>query len=186
MIRNISPLFFLFLFSATSFAQTDANANSTLSERYVSPALLSLQQEEAEVIYFEQQLKQLKAAFAANKQGEVIVRESAVVMALRTEVDQLSLKLAADAAQTERRKSASSGAITRAASPDEAPARDPFADATTPDEINYETMVYTLGAFERHAFDPSKPEEAARDFAKLDKILKIMQDSLAALKAARQ
>lgn len=187
MIRNLIPLciFCCLAFGAT--AQTEASTALTISnDRFVSPVDANVQQETVEVEYFAHQLAQLKEAYAANNFSNIAVRESAVLMALRNEINQLELKVASDAAQTERRKSASSGQLTRAASPAEAPARDPLADATTPDEVRLETMQYTLAAFERHAFDPSKPEDAARDFAKLDNILKIMQEALAELKAIRR
>jgi hypothetical protein len=187
MIRNLIPLFLLCLFSNLLSAQVDANgALATQPERYVAPVDANLRQEAVEVEYFASQLAQLKEAYAANNATNLIVRESALVLAMRNELSQLELKLAAQSAQTERRKSASSGQLTRAATPEEAPARDPLAEAVTPDEIRFETIQYTLAAFERHAFDPAKPEVAARDFAKLDQVLKIMQEALAELQAIRR
>jgi hypothetical protein len=184
MMRHFFYLLFVIISPFCLNAQTDNHAVS--QERYVSPALLNLQHEESEVAYYSHHLKLLKAAFAEKNISEIIVHESAVVMALRNEVDQLSLKIAANSAQMERRKLAGSGTITQAAKPEEAPARDPFAEASTPDEARYETMSYTLAAFDRHAFDPGRPEDAARDFEKLDKVQKIMEEALAELKSARQ
>ena len=155
-------------------------------DRQVSPADASLQQAAVEVEYFAQQLSLLKEAYKANNSSNIVVRESAVLMALRNEINQLEFKLAHDAAQAERRKSASSGQITQAATIQDAPARDPLAEAVSPDEVRFETMQYTLAAFERHSFDPGKPEEAARDFAKLDNILKIMREALAEQQVVRQ
>ena len=40
------------------------------------------------------------------------------------------------------------------------------------------------GTLDRHAFDPSKPEDAAPYFAKLDNFQKIMQEALAELHGA--
>jgi hypothetical protein len=187
MMRNIAPLFLICLFSNLLSAQNGAEGNAPLHpDRHVSPADVSMRQEAAEVEYFGLQLSLLKQAFEAKNASNIVVRESAVLMALRNEINQLELKLSADAAQTERRKTASSGQISAPANLGEAPARDPLADAVTPDEKRFETFQYTLAAFERHSFDPSKPEEAARDFAKLDKVLKVMQEALAELQAARR
>ena len=52
-------------------------------------------------------------------------------------------------------------------------------EATATTKIRLESMNLTLAAFEAHAFDPSKPEIAARDFAKLDEFLKLMLQELA-------
>lgn len=183
MIRILIPLFFLFAFFTTSFSQRDAGAISLEPTRYVSPVDLNLNQETVEVEYYAKQLSLLKEAYAAKDAGKIAVYESAVLMCLRTEINQLELKLASETAQNERRKSAASGTLTPPSSPDDAPARDPLADAVTPDEVRFETLQYTLAAFQRHSFDASKPEDAARDFAKLDKIQTLMQEALAELKA---
>ncbi|MDO8367830.1 MAG: hypothetical protein Q7T20_13595 [Saprospiraceae bacterium] len=47
-------------------------------------------------------------------------------------------------------------------------------------------MTAILAAFEAHAFDPARPESAARDFAKLDEFLKIMQEELESLKIIKR
>ena len=188
MIRNLIPLCFICLFSSFLSAQTPTTGTTANAhpERNLSPADASLQQDEAEVAYFAHQLALLREAYAANNASTLVLHESAVLMALRNEINQLELKLSTQAAQAERRKSASSGQLTQAAKPEEAPVRDPLADATTPDEIRFETMQYTLAAFERHSFDPSKPQDAARDFAKLESVLKIMREALAESKVVRQ
>ncbi len=185
MMHSVTSLFLICFFCNALLAQTDANG-TVRSERYVSPADASLRQDIAEVDYFASQLEQLKAAYAANNVSAMIVRESAVIMALRNEINQLELKLAENTVQAERRKSAGSGQINAAIPSTEAPARDPFAEATTPDEIRFETMKNTLAAFERHSFDPGKPDDAARDFAKLDNVLKIMREALVAGQPIRQ
>jgi hypothetical protein len=177
MIRNLILLPLICLFSNA------LNAQEHPDRIQISPEETLLKQETAEVQYYAQQLSNLKAAFEAKDNGKIAVYESAVLMSLRNEINQLDLKLATHAAQAERRKLAGSGEITQAASPAEAPRRDPLADATTPDEIRFETLTYTLAAFDRHAFDPSKPEAAAKDFEKLDAVLKIMEEALAELKA---
>lgn len=189
MIRNTLTLFFICFLTNLLLSQNDgstAESRALYPERYISPLDANLHQEEVEVEYFAHQLSQLKDAFADNNSSNIVVRESAVLMALRNEINQLELRLASDAAQAERRKTASNGTMTTESSANQAPARDPLADATTPDEVRFETFQYTLAAFERHSFDPGKPEEAARDFAKLDNVLKIMQDALAELKAIRR
>ncbi len=177
MIRNLIPLL-LFCLCANAL-----NAQEHPDRIKISPEETLLRQETAEVQYYAQQLANLKAAFAAKDNGKIAVYESAVLMSLRNEINQLDLKLATHAAQAERRKLASSGQITQAATAEEAPRRDPLADATTPDEIRFEALAYTLAAFDRHAFDPSRPEDAAKDFEKLDAVLKIMEEALAELKA---
>ncbi len=177
MIRNLVLLLFICLFSNALTAQEHPDRIA------ISPEQAQLQQESVEVQYYAQQLANLKTAFAAKDNGKIAVYESIVLMSLRNEINQLDLKLSTHAAQAERRKLASSGQITQASTPEEAPRRDPLADATTPDEIRFEAMTYTLAAFDRHAFDPSKPEEAAKDFAKLEDVLKLMEEALAELKA---
>lgn len=183
MTRFFIPLFLICFFSSLLSAQTDASSNvSARPERQASPRETMLKNEAAELSNYSYHLAQLKEAFAANNAGKMAVEESIVIMALRDEISQLNVKLAAETAQAERRKSASSGQLTQAANPEEVPARDPLADAVTPDEIRLEQMQYTLAAFERHAFDPSKPADAARDFAKLDKVEEMMRKALAELK----
>lgn len=177
MIRNLIPSLFICLLSSNITAQNHSDRIA------ITPEEAELQQEAVEVQYYAQQLANLKAAYAAKDDGKIAVYESAVLMSMRNEINQLDLKIATHAAQAERRKLAGSGQLTQAATPEEAPRRDPLADATTPDEIRFETLTYTLAAFDRHAFDPSRPEDAAKDFAKLDAVLKIMEDALAELKA---
>ena len=50
------------------------------------------------------------------------------------------------------------------------------ASTTEPNNSSLAKMNATLAAFEGHAFDPAQPEAAARDFAKLDEFLKMMQE----------
>ena len=186
MKNKFKFLALLLLFVQLLSAQSDRSSVSLERRSYISPLELNLEQEAAEVTYYAHWLGLLKEAYAANDMGKVISYESAVMMGLRTEINQLELKVASETAQTERRKSASSGQIVSGSSPDDAPARDPLADPVTPDEVRLETMQYTLAAFERHAFDPADPAAAARDFEKLDKILVIMQEALAELQAIRK
>ncbi|MBL7826993.1 MAG: hypothetical protein JNJ57_10210 [Saprospiraceae bacterium] len=182
-MKHILSLLSIFFICITfSTAQTDGQG-SVAPRQYLSPLEVKLEQEESEVQYYKKWLGELKAAYQAKDMGKVASYESAVLMSLRNEINQLELKIDSEAAQTERRKSAYSGQLTPVSSPDEAPARDPLAEAVTPDEIRLETMKYTLAAFDRHAFDPGTPEVAARDFAKLDKIQVIMEEALAELKA---
>ena len=184
MIRNLIPLFLICLFSSALMAQINASTDPARErDQTPTPAVAHLNQETVEVQYFFQQLANLKAAFAAKDNGKIAVYESAVLMGLRNEINQLELKLATESAQAERRKLATSGQINQAATAEEAPKRDPFAEATTPDEIRFEALQYTLAAFDRHSFDPSKPDDAARDFEKLDKVQKIMEEVLAELRA---
>lgn len=181
---------FRFFFSAVSFffffnvlaAQTDNAPTRPLPVQYLSPVDANLHNETKEVEGFARKLAALKTAFAEKETSRIIAYESYLLEAMRQEADQMAAKATAESAQAERRKSASSGQITTAAKPDEAPARDPFAEATTPTEIRLEKMTYTLAAFDRHAFDPAQLEAAARDFAKLDEFLKIMQEELEELK----
>lgn len=177
-------IYLLALLCSTQLLVAQSNRDVSLERRsYISQVDLNLEQEASEVTYYAHWLNQLKTAYAAKDMGKIISCESAVLMGLRNEINQLELKIASETAQTERRKSASSGQITAGSSPDDAPARDPLAEAVTPDEVRLETMQYTLAAFERHVFDPADPEAAARDFAKLDKIQVIMQEALAELQA---
>src|SRR5690349_24014548 len=180
-------LFILCTFSSTLYSQADDSARKQLyPDRYQSQQEADLHQQEMEVEYFAQQLALLKEAVATNNAGNIAVRESAVLMALRKEMNQLEVRIAADANQAEQRKSAGSGVINQAPTVRETPTRDPLAEPVTPDEKRFEAMEYTLAAFDRHSFDPAKPDDAARDFAKLDNILSIMREALAELKAARK
>ena len=52
------------------------------------------------------------------------------------------------------------------------------ASTIEPNNSNLAKINATLAAFEGHAFDPAQPEAAARDFAKLDEFLKMMQEGL--------
>lgn len=58
-------------------------------------------------------------------------------------------------------------------------------DRTPAAKARLEKMSQTLASFQQHAFDPAQPEAAARDFAQLDDFLKIMQEELETLKAAK-
>lgn len=148
----------------------------------LSPVDANLQKETSEVESFARNLAALKAAYANKDASKTIAYEAYVLRGMRDETDQMIERAAAESAQAEHRKNASSGQITGAIPVENAPARDPFAEATTPTEIRLEKMQYTLAAFERHSFDPGQPEAAARDFAKLDAFLAILQEELAELK----
>lgn len=56
------------------------------------------------------------------------------------------------------------------------------AGASGATKARLEKMNQILGAFEAHAFNPEKPEDAKRDFVQLDDFLKIMQAELEELK----
>jgi hypothetical protein len=145
-----------------------------------------LQQRANEVTAFAEHLASLKAAYQQNDARVMNAERVYLMNAMRREIDQMDQKALAEAARAERRKSASAGQLTPPAKTEEAPKRDPFADATTPAEINLEKMQYTLAAFGRQSFEPGQPEKAAQDFAKLDEFLKIIQADFDALKRSRE
>ncbi|MCB0525406.1 MAG: hypothetical protein H6576_10140 [Lewinellaceae bacterium] len=174
--------YYLFLlasfFLTQALAQTDADIPA---DRYKTDQEIKLNQEMVEVEYYTLQLSKLKEAFAAKDISKTVVLESAVLMALRNEINQLELKLAEESAQLQRRRTASSGQINGGDEPVQLTARDPFAEPVTPDEKRLETMQYTLAAFQKHSFDPAQPEQAKLDFEKLDKIQQIMEEALSEL-----
>lgn len=180
----ILPLFAVFFGTTNLCAQQNAPR----------PTMQSLRAEDAflqrrinEVTAFAEHLTSLKAAYQQNDARVVNAERVYLMNAMRREIDLMDQKALAEAARAERRKSASSGQLTQAVKTKEAvPKRDLFAEATTPTEINLEKMQYILAAFDRQSFDPSQPEKAAQDFAKLDEFLKIVQDDFAALKRARE
>ena len=186
MFRYFFPLFSCCLFFNALNAQTDSAPTERSTMQSLSPVDANLVKETNEVESFARKLASLKTAFAEKDASRIIAYEAYILRGMRDETDQMTAKAAAESAQAERRKSASSGQITPAAKPEDAPARDPFAEATTPTEIRLEKMTYTMAAFERHTFNPAQPEVAARDFAKLDEFLKIMQDELEDLKKVKQ
>lgn len=185
MLRLIFSLSASLLFFTTLIAQTDSAPGSRLTVQQFSPEAANLHQETIEVEGFSRNLTSLKTAFAEKDAGKIVAYEAYILRGMRTETDQMIAKAALESAQAERRKSATSGQITPPAKPEEAPARDPFAEATTPTEIRLEKMTYIMAAFERHAFDPAQPQAAARDFAKLDEFLKMMQEALTELKQTK-
>jgi hypothetical protein len=175
----------LFLFIPLTFnvlsAQTDQATTRQKAVEHLSPVDANLQKETAEVAFFAERLQLLRAAFEQKDLGKVVAYEAALLGSMRVEIAQMEAKAAAESARAQSRKQASSGQLTPAPDPANAPKRDLFAEATTPTEIRLEQMQYTLAAFERHAFDPAKPDEAARDFAKLADFQKIMEMELAEL-----
>ena len=62
---------------------------------------------------------------------------------------------------------------------------EPGADTDPVTKSRLEKMNNTLAAFEAHAFDPSKSQAAAADFAKLDEFLKIIEEALADYKNSK-
>ena len=186
MLRLSLSFFAILLFINGLTAQTDAASTERLTAQMLNAVDADLNKETQEVEDFARKLASLKAAFAEKDASKMVAYEAYVLRGMRIEADQMLAKANTEAAQTERRKTSNTGQITPPAKLEEAPARDPFAEATTPTEIRLEKMTYTMAAFERHTFDPAKPEAAARDFAKLDEFLKIMQEELAELKKTRQ
>lgn len=136
------------LFSVSVRAQTD---NMGQPRRYPSVEEVRLEQESAEVQNYASWLAQLKTAYSERDMGKIAVCESAVLMSLRLEINQLS--------------AVAGGAYSSAS-----------------DRSRLELMRRTLVAFDGHAFDPDKSENAARDFAMLDSVLVVMQEALAEIK----
>lgn len=184
MLRFSISIFSFCLFINGLHAQSTESTSARTTTQSLSAVDANLQKESEEVATFARKLAALKTAFAEKDASRTVAYEAYLVNAMRRETEQMSAKATTESAQTERRKSAASGQITPAARPEDAPPRDPFAEATTPTEIRLEKMTYTLAAFERHAFNPAEAEAAARDFAKLDAFLTIMEDELAELKKA--
>lgn len=181
---------FLFLFilsgaCATVSAQETTHSSTDRRIVYKSPLDEDLAKQTFEVEYFAKHLDMLKTAFAAKDPSKVVANESVLLNAMRIEIQQTEDKVDSEKIQAERRKNASSG-TPNAARPSERPKRDPLADAVTPAEQHLESMRTIMGAFQRHAFDVSKPADASRDFAKLDEFLKIMQEELLALKTIQE
>jgi len=173
------PLFFTA--SLLSGQENPANAAPSREVRYKSPLDADIAKETYEVEHFAKNLGLLKSAFEKQDISGIVANERAILEAMRMETQQLEDKVAGDKIQAERRAKASAGEPLPGGAA-QRPKRDPFAEAETTSEQRLETMRYTMLAFERHAFDPGKPEDAARDFAKLDAFLKVMQEELADLK----
>lgn len=166
-------------------AQDNAQPAPTSREvRYKSPLDEDLAKESFEVDYFAKHLARLKDAFDKKEMSNIVANEKVILESMRMETQQMEDKVAGEKVQAELRKNAASG--TPSTAKGERPKRDPFADAETVSEKRLETMRYTMGAFERHSFDPANPAQAAKDFVKLDEFLKIMQDELGELKKVRE
>jgi hypothetical protein len=180
MFRFAFILLVSLFFAQAAVAQADVTA-PRVTKQSLTPAQATLLDETSEVEAFARKLELLKIAFAEKDPSRIVAYEAYVLSAMRQETDQLSARVVMDAAQTERRKTAAGGQITPPAKIEEAPARDPFAEASTPTEARLEKMQMILASFERHAFDPAQPEAAARDFAKLDEFLQMMREDLARL-----
>ncbi|MBC7775676.1 MAG: hypothetical protein H7246_09575 [Phycisphaerae bacterium] len=149
MFRILFSLLFTCLFFNGLNAQTDANTNGRLTVQQLSPADANLHTETAEVEGFARMLAALKTAFAEKDASRTVAYEAYILRAMRDETDQMSVKATAESG-----------------------------DASSLSKIRLEKMTNTLAAFEAHAFDPAKPDAAARDFAQLDEFLKIMQEEL--------
>lgn len=185
MFRFSISLLITLLFNFAAQAQADVTAPRP-TKQSLTPAEASLLDETSDVAAFARKLELLKIAFAEKDASRIVAYEAYVLSAMRQKTDQIAARSVLEAAQTERRKSASSGQITPPAKVEEAPARDPFAEAVTNTEIRLEKMQMILASFERHAFDPAQPEAAKRDFAKLDEFLQLMRDDLARLQPEKK
>jgi hypothetical protein len=138
-------------FSVGAQAQTD---NTGQPRRYPTVEEVKLEQEASEVQNYASWLAQLKTAFSERDMGKIAVCESAVLMALRLEINQLAAVAGGEY-------------------------------GSTSDRSRLEAMRRTLVAFDGHAFDPGKPENADRDFAMLDNVLVLMQEALAEIKSRK-
>jgi hypothetical protein len=186
MMKSILPLVcLLFAVVANLQAQESAQASIDRKIQYKSPLDEDLAKKQFEVEYFTKHLEMLKIAFASRDASNIVANESILLGAMRIELQQMQDKVDGEKIQSERRKHASDGNLSMAA-PAERPKTDPLADPETPSEKRLESMRYVMGAFQRHAFDPGKPEEAKRDFAKLDEFVNIMQEDLAELKKVQE
>lgn len=138
-------------FSVGAQAQTD---NTGQPRRYPTVEEVKLEQEASEVQNYASWLAQLKTAFSERDMGKIAVCESAVLMALRLEINQLAAVAGGEY-------------------------------GSTSDRSRLEVMRRTLVAFDGHAFDPARPENADRDFAMLDNVLALMQEALAEIKSRK-
>ncbi|MFM7154059.1 MAG: hypothetical protein ACKOZV_08025 [Bacteroidota bacterium] len=132
-------------------AQTD---NTGQPRRYPTVEEVKLEQEASEVQNYASWLAQLKTAFSERDMGKIAVCESAVLMALRLEINQLAAVAGGEY-------------------------------GSTSDRSRLEVMRRTIVAFDGHAFDPARPENADRDFAMLDNVLALMQEALAEIKSRK-
>ena len=138
-------------FSVGAQAQTD---NTGQPRRYPTVEEVKLEQEASEVQNYASWLAQLKTAFSERDMGKIAVCESAVLMALRLEINQLAAVAGGEY-------------------------------GSTSDRSRLEVMRRTLVAFDGHAFDPARPENADRDFAMLDNVLALMQEALAEIRSRK-
>ncbi|MFM7399362.1 MAG: hypothetical protein ACKO4W_00515 [Bacteroidota bacterium] len=138
-------------FSVGAQAQTD---NTGQPRRYPTVEEVKLEQEASEVQNYASWLAQLKTAFSERDMGKIAVCESAVLMALRLEINQLAAVAGGEY-------------------------------GSTSDRSRLEVMRRTLVAFDGHAFDPVRPENADRDFAMLDNVLVLMQEALAEIRSRK-
>ncbi len=142
------------LAAALSFqlqAQTD---NTGQPRRYPTVEEVRLEQEASEVQNYASWLAQLKTAWSERDMGRIAVCESAVLMALRLEINQLAAVAGGEY-------------------------------GSSSDRARLEAMRRTLVAFDGHAFDPSRPENAGRDFAMLDNVLVLMQEALSEIRSRK-
>lgn len=149
MFRLLFLALSFFLFSKGLSAQADDAASARHTTQQLSPTDATLQQETKEMNGFARKLASLKTAFAEKDASRIVAYEAYLLNAMRTELDQISAKATATSGEM--------GAIT---------------------QTRLEKMTHIFAAFEGHAFDPAQPEAAARDFAKLDEFLKLMQEEL--------
>jgi hypothetical protein len=153
--------FFLSLFSILLFinhlnAQSEAVPTGRLAVQDLSPAEAKLHQETIEVEGFARKLSALKTAFAEKDQGRIVAYEAHILRGLRNETDQMIAKASATAGQASQEN--------------------------TRIKISLEKMTSIMADFEGHSFSTAQPDLAARDFAKLDAFLSIMQEELATTK----
>jgi len=130
-------------------AQTNTTTTSRQTVQQLSPADAERHKQTTEVEVFARKLTALKTSFAAKEVSRIIAYEAFLLRAMQNEIYQIDIN---------------------------APTASTPTDASN--QIRLEKMNNILAAFEGHAFDTAKPEDAARDLAKLDEFLKLMQEEL--------
>lgn len=188
----MKPQLLILFLSLCAFAQAQTQAEGqaqpaarrSATVRYQPPMDADLAVESAQVDYFRTELKMLKTEFESKNPSGIVLHERNLVELMRFETQSMEDKVEGEKVQRERRKQNPPSSDGNAAQAGETarPQRDPFADPETPSEQRLEQMRLTLGLFDRHAFDPGNPDQAKRDFAKLDAFLQILEADLADLK----
>jgi len=138
-------------------AQTNTPTTSRQTVQQLSPADAERHKQTTEVEVFARKLTALKTSFAAKDASRIVAYEAYLLRAMQNEIYQLDT-------------------ITTTAS----------VDASSPSQIRLEKMNTILAAFEGHAFDTAKPDNAARDLSKLDEFFKIMKEALELLKNTKR